>query len=183
MRPLHPMHRALGAAFFLGVFVLPPAGAHSPPPHAQPQTAAPSPIAVRAQRFHVHGSKGKSSNEVFSGHVTLHQGDITIHAAQAHMQLSPSGTLVRAQAWGNPAHFVQNPPKGPITTGTASEIVYEASLNTYLLIGKAILNRGTEHVKAHQIIYDVTKATINASQKPGGQRVYIVIPAKHTHHP
>ncbi len=69
-----------------------------------------------------------------------------------------------------------------MTTGAAREIVYEANHNTYLLIGAAILNRGTEHVKAHQIIYNVTTATVNASQKPGGKRVYIVIPAKHHPH-
>ncbi|EQD76651.1 Cell envelope biogenesis YhbN [mine drainage metagenome] len=173
----------MGAAVFLGALLLmlsPMSQAISFQKKLRP--APPNPIAIRSEHFHVHGSKGKPSDEVFSGDVTLHQGDITIHAARARMQLSPSGNLLHARAWGTPAHFMQKPPQGPVTTGTAHEIVYEADHNTYLLIGGATLSRGTEHVKAHQIVYDVTTATINASQKPGGKRVYIVIPAKHHPH-
>ncbi len=176
----------LGAAMLWGVLlVLPQATAHTAPPPPKPAAQPPRPIAVRSQTFHVHGTKGQPSDEVFSGDVTLRQGDITIHAARAQMRLTPSGNLQRARAWGTPARFLQKPGKGPETTGVAREIIYEAPHNTYLLIGGATLNRGTEHVKAHQIIYDVTTATVNASQKPGGKRVYIVIPAKHhpPHHP
>ncbi len=184
MTPCPNARRCARAAVLTGsLLMLLGITARAAPPKNKSVATIQNPIAVRSERFHIKGAKGKSSNEVFSGDVTLHQGDITIHASRARMQLSPSGNLLSASAWGTPAHFVQTPPNEPATTGVARQIVYEARHNTYLLIGGAILNRGTEHVKAHQIDYDVTTKTINASQKPGGKRVYIVIPSKHHPHP
>jgi lipopolysaccharide transport protein LptA len=154
----------------------------TPPPH--PAAGSP-PIHVRAQRLNVSGPKGKPSEELFSGHVMLRQGNVTLHAERVRMQLSPGGGLVQATAWGHPAHFVQKPPKGkgPGTVGHALKIVYRALSNTYTLTGQASLTRGTEHVRAHRIVYDRTTATVEAFQAPGGKRVYIVVPqARHPHH-
>jgi lipopolysaccharide export system protein LptA len=132
----------------------------------------------------VSGPKGKPSEELFTGHVTLHQGDVTVYAERVRMQLSPSGGLVEATAWGKPAHFTQKPGQGPATSGHALTILYQTASNTYILTGQASLTRGTEHVRAHRIVYNRTTATVEASQAPGGKRVYIVVPqARHPHHP
>ena len=153
----------------------------TPPVH--PGGGSP-PIHVRAQRLNVTGPKGKPSEELFTGHVLLSQGDVILHADRVRMQLSPGGGLVQATAWGQPAHFVQKPPQGPITRGHALQIVYRAVSNTYTLTGRASLTRGTEHVQAHRIVYDRTTATVEAFQAPGGKRVSIVVPeARHPHHP
>jgi lipopolysaccharide export system protein LptA len=179
--PSATRHLLLPATLF--VVLVAPALATPPPP---PGKTSP-PIHVRAQRLNVSGPKGKPSEELFSGHVLLRQGDVTLHADRVRMQLSPGGGLVQATAWGQPAHFVQKPPKGPVTLGHALQIVYRAARNTYTLTGRASLTRGTEHVRAHRIVYDRTTATVEAFQAPGGKRVSIVVPQAahppHPHHP
>jgi lipopolysaccharide export system protein LptA len=133
-------------------------------------------INIQADHADFRGdSKTNNGTGVYTGHVIITQGSMTMAADKAVLQVV-NGELRTADATGKPATFDQQPDNGEHVHSVAQEIIYDATKNQVDLIGDAHLAQGKRVMSANRIHYDTQTAHVDAKGTADGDRVHLVIP-------
>lgn len=116
----------------------------------------------------------KSGTSTYLGNVIVQQGSMRITADKLTVY-TKRGKLNRIRAQGNPAAFEQQGKDSKNISAIAATITYQANDNVILFENGAELRQGANKFASNRIIYDISKDTVNAGKKSGGDRVTITI--------
>ncbi|MFB9885755.1 lipopolysaccharide transport periplasmic protein LptA [Balneatrix alpica] len=134
------------------------------------------PVHITADQAALDDAKGIVT---YTGNVLITQGSLKIEADKAVLYLE-QGELVRAEAFGKPAHYQQQPKaKDPLTHAYGDVIEYKVKEDTLTANGQAKLTQNQDTFTGARIHYDIAKGLVNAySGKQSGQRVEMVLQPK-----
>ena len=107
----------------------------------------------------------RTGQRTYKGNVHVSQGTLRITADK--LLVSYHGEqLVRATAWGRPAHFRQRPDgKKEDVIGKGRTIILHEKTNTLTLINRASLKQGTSTANGEKIVYNMStdKMTVKSA--------------------
>lgn len=135
------------------------------------------PINIEADSVHMDEANKVA---VYSGHVALTQGTLTINAERIEIRQDDAG-LTSGEAQGNPSHFRQKVEgKNEYAEGWAKRIEYDSRADKLRLVGEAHLKRGEDELRGNLITYDAKSESYQAQGSAGGTpgRVRAVIHPK-----
>lgn len=126
-------------------------------PAAMPKNLK-GPIEVTADHL---SADAKQNRAVYSGHVELRQGNMSILAQQVTIE-GGQKNLQRVVATGNPVHLQQLNRRGE-----ARQVIYEPQKDAVTLLGGARLWEGKDEVSGERIVYFLQQQRTEVSS--GGQ--------------
>lgn len=119
----------------------------------------------------------EDSRWTFEGNVRIDMDDQNgrLRADEAVVNFRDN-QLSRVEITGSPAEFEQKrTDSNAVARGRAGEIVYELGPGTVSLSKDAWLTDGSTEIKNPQIVYDIRRQQVQASSRPGSERVRITI--------
>ena len=113
---------------------------------------------------------------VYSGHVVIHRGTLTLHGERAVIHTNKQG-IESAVVTGSPAHFTLTPKGKPTVHGEAATITYTADNQVLTLDGRVHLTRPGERFSAAHATYELQSRRLNASGSKSGPIHAVLTPA------
>lgn len=154
--------------------------AFAPPLFATPSPAPASSattITIKADRSSaLSPPHGDRSQVVYTGHVVIHRGILTLSGERAVIHLRKQ-IIERIVVTGQPTHFAVKPRNKPTIHGEAASVTYEAGNDSLQLDGKVHVTRPGEDFTAAHVNYDLKTRLLKARSKDGGQIHAVLTPA------
>lgn len=145
-------------------------------PSPAPATSAPT-ITIDADRSSaLSPPHGDHSQVVYTGHVVIHRGILTLTGERAVIHLRKQN-IERIVVTGQPTHFTVKPRHKPTIHGVAASVTYEAGNDSLQLDGKVHVTRPGEDFTAAHVNYDLRTRLLKARSKDGGQIHAVLTPA------
>ena len=113
---------------------------------------------------------------VYSGHVVIHRGRLTLHGDRAVIHLKEQ-KIDTVHVTGNPAHFTLQPTGKPEIKGNALSITYYAADSLLDLDGQVHFSRPGENFSADHVRYDVNTRRLEAHGNNHGRVHAVLSPA------
>ncbi len=122
-----------------------------------------TPIKIQSDRAELNNQKGIAT---YTGDVIVTQGEATLNAEKVIIY-STNNTLVKIEAFGNPAHFSQEKNADtPKTDAYGETIIYNEQSQILKLIKKARLQQASNSFSGDVIEYNTLKGIVNAHGSP-----------------
>jgi lipopolysaccharide export system protein LptA len=111
-----------------------------------------------------------SGELIYTGNVTLQQGNLVIQASKIHVWTQGGGVLSKAEATGYPATIqdVLDDNIDPDLTIKGKLIEYDAANEQIIVTGDAYVEKGENKLSAYQVFYDISAGKVRA--KKGGEQ-------------
>ena len=134
------------------------------------------PITIEADRATL---KEKEHISIYQGNVYLNQGTLKLHGDTMTVY-TKDDHIEKAVLTGNPATFLQRPDNQDVDQhAEARRMEYQAADGLMILQGAArVWQTDGKEFRSEKIIYDITRNTVNAGDKSGGDRVHITLQPK-----
>ncbi len=153
----------------------------SGPALAAPATA-PAPassakiLTVNADRSSAETTSGHKTDVVYSGHVVINRGNLTLHGDRAviHLRAQKLDTVTLT---GKPARFTLRTPGKPEIKGNALSITYHVASSLLNMDGKVHFSRPGERFSAEHIRYEVNTRRLEAHGENHGRVHAVMSPA------
>lgn len=153
-------------------FVLPAFAAPSPAPASSATT-----ITINADRSSaLSPPHGNHSKVIYSGHVVIHRGILTLHGERAIIHLLKQ-KIERIVVTGQPTRFTVKPEGKPVIHGHAASVTYEADTDSLQLDGNVYVMRPGQSFTASHVDYNLKSRLLKARSKAGGQVHAVLTPA------
>lgn len=120
--------------------------------------------------------QGDHSQVVYTGHVVIHRGILTLHGERATIHLRKQ-TIERIVVTGQPTHFTVKPRGKPVIHGHAASVTYEADTDSLQLDGNVYVTRPGQSLTASHVDYNLKSRLLKARSKDGGQIHAVLTPA------
>jgi len=119
---------------------------------------------------------GNRMQVVYSGHVVIHRGTLTLHGERAVIHTNEKG-IESAVVTGSPARFIVLPEGKAAVHGEAATITYTASDQVLTLDGRVRLTRPGESFSAAHATYGLQSRRLSASGSGSGPIHAVLTPA------
>jgi len=150
-----------------------PAFAAAPPPSTSSGTV----ITITAdQSSALSPPHDNRMQVVYSGHVVIHRGTLTLHGTRAVIHTNKQG-IESAVVTGSPARFILESKGKPAIHGEAATITYTAGNQMLTLDGQVHLTRPGESFSAAHATYGLQSQRLSASGSGSGPIHAVLTPA------
>ncbi|HYW75063.1 MAG TPA: lipopolysaccharide transport periplasmic protein LptA [Gammaproteobacteria bacterium] len=169
-------HLALIAALAAFPAAFRPALAAPAPATAPAAASSGKVLTVNADRSSAVSASGHKTDVVYSGHVVIQRGKLTLRGDRAviHIKAQKFDSVTLT---GKPATFTLRTPGKPEIKGNALSITYHAASSLLNLDGQVHFSRPGEHFSAEHIRYEVKTRRLEAHGKNHGRVHAVMSPA------